>query len=434
MNFKKSIAVLSLALVLACGGGGGNNSSGGSQVGALSKKVEVTFWHALSGNLQTGLQALTDQYNSSQDKVHVTLVAKGAYSDLRQAVLTSLAAGSPPDMAQCIENHATKYQQSNALADLTPYINAADGLSSADKSDIFPVMLNDAKVAGKYYTFPLNKSTTVLYYNQDMFTAAGISSPPATWEDFFTDAHKLAQPANGVVGAEAPPIDTWISMLYEYGGKLYDSTSSPKKAAFNDATGVKITKLWQDAIKAGDARPVGSAAFADQVDFQNAKTAMYISTQVSYQFIVKPIGTKFKFAEAPLPAGSSGTKDEMFGANVCMFSKSSQDVQHGAFLYVKYLTNQENTTTWAKTTSYLPLRQSALKTLQGDFYSTNPSQGVGAGMLTKGQLFVVPFTATFDDQRTAMSTELNNVWLLTKDPKAALDSAANKVNDILTTG
>ncbi|TME14403.1 MAG: extracellular solute-binding protein, partial [Chloroflexi bacterium] len=196
----------------------------------------------------------------------------------------------------------------------------------------------------------------------------------------------------------------------------------------------KITKLWQDAIKAGDARPVGSAAFADQVDFQNAKTAMYISTQVSYQFIVKPIGTKFKFAEAPLPAGSSGTKDEMFGANVCMFSKSSQDVQHGAFLYVKYLTNQENTTTWAKTTSYLPLRQSALKTLQGDFYSTNPSQGVGAGMLTKGQLFVVPFTATFDDQRTAMSTELNNVWLLTKDPKAALDSAANKVNDILTTG
>src|SRR5437588_10911984 len=90
MNLKKSIAVLSLALVLACGGGGGNNSSGGPQVGALSKKVEVPFWHALSGTLQTGLQALTDQYNSRQDKVHDTHVAKGAYSHVRQAVLTSL--------------------------------------------------------------------------------------------------------------------------------------------------------------------------------------------------------------------------------------------------------------------------------------------------------------------------------------------------------
>jgi len=109
-------------------------------------------------------------------------------------------------------------------------------------------------------------------------------------------------------------------------------------------------------------------------------------------------------------------------------------VQHGAFLYLKYFTNAQNTATWAKTTSYMPVRQSAFKQLQADYYPQNPGQDVGVTMLSKGQAFVVPFTSTFDDQRDAMTNEMNNVWLLRKDPKSALDTAASKVTDLLTSG
>ena len=52
--------------------------SGPAQLSALKSSVQVTFWHALSGNLQAELQTLTDQFNSSQTNVHVALVAKGA--------------------------------------------------------------------------------------------------------------------------------------------------------------------------------------------------------------------------------------------------------------------------------------------------------------------------------------------------------------------
>ena len=434
MKLRRLAGLAAGVALIACGGGT-STSNAPAQIGALKNKVEVTFWHALSGNLEKGLTQLTDQFNASQDKVHVTLVAKGAYADLRKSLLTALAAGSPPDLAQCLENHAAKYNESKALADLTSYINAADGLSKDDLKDIFPVMLNSARLNGTYYMFPLNKSTSVLYYNQDMFAAKGISGPPATWDEFFKDIHSLADPAAGVVGAESPTVDAWISMLYEYGGQLYDSATSPKKASFNGDQGVKITKMWQDAIKAGDSRPVSSApGFPDQVDFQNQKSAIYMSTQVSYQFIKGPIGSKFKFAEAPFPAGTNGTKDELFGANACIFSKSSPDVQHGAFLYLKYFTNAQNTATWAKTTSYMPVRQSAFKQLQSDYYPQNPGQDVGVTMLSKGQAFVVPFTSTFDDQRDAMTNELNNVWQLRKDPKSALDTAAAKVTDLLTSG
>src|SRR5205807_1742344 len=81
--------LLAAALLVACGGGG--TSSGPAQLGALNTSVQVTFWHALSGTLQTQLTALTDQFNSSQSNVHVNLVAKGAYTDLGKSILTGLA-------------------------------------------------------------------------------------------------------------------------------------------------------------------------------------------------------------------------------------------------------------------------------------------------------------------------------------------------------
>ena len=431
MRNRRLLSVLAAALVVACGGGG---TSAPPQLGALKSAVQVTFWHALSGNLQTQLTALTDSFNSSQSNVHVNLVAKGAYTDLNKAVLTGLAANQPPDLAQCIETDAAKYNSSKALADLTPYINAADGLSSADLKDIFPVMLNAAKIKGTFYQFPFNKSTTVVYYNQDMFAAKGISGPPATWDEFFADSAKLSDSGAGVVGAEGPSIDTFLSMLYEYGGHLYDNDGNPTKATVNSDAGIKVMTLWSNAIKAGAAKPIPAGNFADQTDFVNQKTAMYISTQVSYQFITKPIGSKFKFAEAALPAGDKGVKDEMFGANLCVFNKSAKDVQHGAMLYIKYLTSADSATTWAQKTSYMPVRQAAYTTLAGNFYIQNPSQGVGPGMLSKGELIVLPSTPTSNEQRDALNTELGNIAGLRKDAKTGLSDAATKMSDIMATG
>ena len=431
MRGRRLLGLLATALIVACGG---SSSAPPAQLGTLNTTVQVTVWHGLSGNLLTGLTALTDQYNSSQSNVHVNLVSKGGYPDLNKAILTGIAAGQAPDLAQCIETDAAKYNSSKALADLTPFINAADGLSAADLKDIFPAMLNAAKIKGTYYQFPFNKSTTVLYYNQDMFAAKGITNPPATWDEFFSDAAKLADPSKGVTGVEGPTLDTFISMLYEYGGQLYDNPANPTKSTINSAAGIKAMTMWSDAIKSGAAKPIPAGNFADQVNFQNQKTAMYISTQVSYQFIVKPIGSKFKFAEAAFPAGDKGVKDEMFGANLCVFSKSSKDVQHGAFLYIKYLTSEANTTKWAQTTSYMPVRQSAYATLQTSFYAQNPSQGVGAGMLSKGYLFALPVVPTSNEQRDALTTELGNITGGREDAKTGLDKAAAKMSDIMATG
>jgi hypothetical protein len=79
------------------------------------------------------------------------------------------------------------------------------------------------------------------------------------------------------------------------------------------------------------------------------------------------------------------------------------------------------------------VRQSAFKALS-DFYTQNPSQSIGPAMLSKGDLIVLPSTPTSNEQRDALTTELNNIAALRKDPKTGLGDAATKMNDILATG
>lgn len=432
MKYRAAAGLVAVFMSAACGGGSGGSPS--PQLGALGKHVDVTFWEGISGAPETALKASVESFNSSQSNVTVHLVNKGAYNDLRQAVLTSLAAGSPPDMAQCYENHAAKYSQSGALADLGTFINAKDGLSDADRKDIFPALMEDGRLNGKQYMFPFNKSTTVLYYNADMLKAKGINNPPATWDELFTDARAVTDKAAGIFGVAAPEYDTWASMLYEYGGTLYDNDRMPKKAAFNGTVGQQVTQRWADAVKDGSARVVTGPGFPSQVAFQNGKSAFYIASIASYTFIKGPIGTRFKYAEAPFPAGPKGTKDALFGTNVCVFSKSPRDVQHGAFLFLKYFTGTDQQVTWSKASGYMPDRQSAYDKLKADAYVADPNLGVGVGMLAKNQLFVEPPTPSTDDQRTAISTELGNAFSGTKPVQQSLNDAATKVNDLLTTG
>src|SRR5215467_1547384 len=252
-------AALALAMA-ACGGsaGGGGGQSTAAQLPALNHHVTVSFWHAMAGGSQKPtLEAITKAFNESQPNVTVNLQVYPDYGTLNQKTLAALAAGTPPDMAQCYENWAAKYNQSRALADLTPYVNAKDGMTAADLKDYWPIMLNDGRLSGTYYMWPFNKSDAVLFYNADMFTAAGIDHAPATWDEFTADARKLTVPGQrwGTDFSLAGGYENvWEAMNSEFGGTLLNKDQA--KSTFNAGPGQQAIQVFADLVKGGYAHRV----------------------------------------------------------------------------------------------------------------------------------------------------------------------------------
>jgi sn-glycerol 3-phosphate transport system substrate-binding protein len=102
-------AVAACGLVVAAlpGAGAGASVSGQSSsakcpLSALDKAdgtVDITMWHSTVRENAATLQALADTFNSSQDKVNVTLVAQPTYQDTLEKYVAGLSTGDLPDLA-----------------------------------------------------------------------------------------------------------------------------------------------------------------------------------------------------------------------------------------------------------------------------------------------------------------------------------------------
>ena len=66
------------------------------------------------------------------------------------------------------------------------------------------------KWRGKQYYLPVESGAVALFYNTDLFKAAGIAGPPKTWDEFAETAQKLLNPekkhfaVTGTLQAEPP--------------------------------------------------------------------------------------------------------------------------------------------------------------------------------------------------------------------------------------
>jgi multiple sugar transport system substrate-binding protein len=416
-------------LVVACGGGAEEQSQG-KQLGALNQKVTITFWEAMAGGaLRPTLEKITNDFNHSQKHVTVNLQPYPDYGTLRTKTLAALAAGTPPTMAQCYENWAAKYTQSKALADLSPYIGAKDGLSKGDLDDIFPIFLRDGKLGGTQYMFPFNKSTSVLFANQTALQQAGISSLPTTWEQLFADARKLTTGGRWGMDASTSLEGVFESMVQDYGGSVLNADQT--KATFNSDAGRRALQLWVDGVKNGSVHVIGPSAY-DDADFGAGKAALSIGTIAGYSFKQKAVGDKFTMTTAQEPGGPKGAHPQIFGTNVCVFGKASQAEQQGAFQFVKYFTSKQVTTEWSQATQYVPVRQSAYKDMQGTYYKQNPNLEVAAKQLDHGVF--APNVPTWDEATTDIQNELFNAVTGKKSTKQALDDAADQVDQVLLRG
>ena len=382
----------------------------------VKNKAIVPFWEAMAAALGESLTGLTKEFNATHPSMEVQLVQMANYTTLQTKTIGAIAAKDPPLIAQAYENWAAQYATGFYLSTFDGYINGANGLSKADIADFFPKMWDSSKLAdGKRYMMPFNKSNVVIYYNKDMFKAAGITHAPATWQEFADDCAKLNKTNDKGEqiqwgASHTPSVDVWYSLVYAYGGSVLSDTYDNVLFGNNNAAKT-ATQLFADLYAKKYMHY--TTAYGDQSDLGVGKAGMYMGSVVGRTYVEAAIGGKFELGEAPLPAGPAGQAAALYGTNIVMFGnapKYTQRQKDAAWAYIKWFTSPHTQAVWAAQTGYLPARQSSLKDpVLIAAYQAKPETRSGLEQLSGSVL--EPPTAGWNDARNKITTNLQNIFL-----------------------
>ena len=316
-----------------------------SSAAATPSTVTINWWHITTGEPgKTIFQGIADAYTAAHPnvKINITVLENEAF---KSKLATSLQSGDVPDLFQSWGG-GTMAQQADAgdLKDITSDI-------SSWKDTINPGALGIYAYKGKQYGVPWDMGMIGVWYNKDLFTKAGITAVPATWDDFLADVGKLK--TSGVAPLAIAGKDMWPSMhLWTYlilrmAG--YDALqtmvqsgnwNTPACTAAGDQV-VKLNALnpYQDGYKSAtydnEAAAVGNGQAAMEVMGQWAP-----GVQANDATDKKGLGDKLGWFPFPSVAGGQGDpNDGVGGGNGIVVGKNAPPA---AIDFLKFFSSAEN--------------------------------------------------------------------------------------------
>ncbi|MEW6685210.1 MAG: ABC transporter substrate-binding protein [Candidatus Edwardsbacteria bacterium] len=403
-----------------------------------SGQIEVTFWHVMGGPLGKTLDEMVAEFNKTHPKILLKTVSMGSYTALSQKIMAAVAAGNPPEMAQAYESWTSQLIETASITPIQDFIDGPNGLSKEDLADFWPAMLRDNTFDGKIWSFPFNKSVPVYYYNKRLFRQEGIEQFPKDWGEFLNAAKRLTKDTNGdglpeQWGTAFPIGATWMfqCLLLQNGGKPLSDDG--KKTEFNSLEGVEaLTYLVDQLHKEKVAYLV--TGFEHQNDLLAGKVGMIQSSIASLAYIREALQRskpeeRIEMGLAPLPA-QKRKGVVLSGTNVILFSKPPKERQEAAWEFIKWMSLTENTAKWAIGSSYLPLRQSALKTeIFKKYLKENPRLSEVIEQVNYAE--PEPQSVIWFNGRTILEEEgLQSALKGIISPQEALNLAAEKINKI----
>lgn len=290
-------ALMALSATAACGGGG--SSDGGS--GGV---VKLSFWNGFTGGDRPAVEHLVQQFNQTHPKIHIDMQIM-PWDVFYDKLLPAYGAGKGPDMTAMNSSQLPTYASKGLFQPLDDALTPGP----VDKAALVPGAVQAGRFDGKQYGVPANFTPLLLFYNKKLLQAAGIKTPPTTWDEWSTDLKKLTKPGGpggkpSQYGLAVGTHDTVeiIPLLLQGGGGGVVSPDG-RTVTFDSPQSIQAITYWTNLIRTGKVAPVGgSGADADKL-MQSGAAAM----EVNGPWLTSSLDqAKIDYGVTMVPAGSAG--------------------------------------------------------------------------------------------------------------------------------
>ncbi|HEY2211284.1 MAG TPA: sn-glycerol-3-phosphate ABC transporter substrate-binding protein UgpB [Bradyrhizobium sp.] len=405
--------------------------------------TDIMWWHAMSGELGRQLEKLAADFNASQSEYRVVPSYKGNYTETVTAAIFAFRSRGQPAIVQ-VNEIATATMMAAKGAIYPVFELMRDESEAFSPAAYLPAVTGYyADVGGNMLSFPFNASTPMLYYNKNLFRAAGLDPEmaPKTWPEVGAAAKRLR--ASGAVCGFTTSWPSWINV--ENFSAFHNLPISTKAngfdgfdaaLTFNNPVMVRhIAQLaeWQTT----NVFDYSGRATMAEPRFQNGECGIFVGSSATRADI--KANSKFEVGYGMLPywpdVEGAPQNTIIGGATLWVLRDRPRAEYKGIAKFFGYLSKPEIQAAWHQNTGYLPITRAAfdLTRAQG-FYDRNPGTAISIEQIT-----LKPPTensrgvrlGSFALIRDLIDDELEQAFAGKKSAQAALDSAVERGNRLL---
>jgi sn-glycerol 3-phosphate transport system substrate-binding protein len=410
---------------------------------SVHAQTEIQWWHSMAGALGDRLNELANKFNASQKDYKVVPVYKGTYPESMTAAIAAYRAGNAPHILQVFEvGTATMMAAKGAIVPVYKLMKDADEPFSP-KAYLGPVAGYYTDPKGNMLSFPFNSSTVVYYVNKDAFKKAGLdpNKAPKTWKEFVAAAEKLK-----AAGIACPYTTTWPSWVHIENFSAWHNVPIGTKENGLAGTDTQFTINSPLHVRhltmLGDLSKRGMFSYAGRTDqgtakFVSGECAMFTGSTGSQAAIRRDAKFEWSVNFMPYWEDVAGAPQNSIigGASLWVMGGKTNNAYKGVAKFFGFLSRPEIQMEWHTGTGYVPITYEAYEmTKKAGFYSKNPGADVAIKELTnkpptansKGLRF-----GNFVQGREVIEEEMEAVFSGKKEPKAALDEAVKRANEVL---
>ncbi|MFE4689617.1 ABC transporter substrate-binding protein [Streptomyces sp. NPDC056749] len=431
MRHLRAAAAITLALSVAAGVtgcGGGTSSDGGSNESPRT----LTYWASNQGpSIEADKKILTPELKKFEKETGIKVKLEVVpWADLLNRILAATTSGQGPDVLNIGNTWSASLQATGALL---PWDDENfEAIGGRDRF-IDSAVASAGKEGEPPAAVPLYSLSYALYYNKKMFADAGITAPPATWDQLVEDGRKLSKDGKWALGAEGSNLSNNIHQTFvlgqQHGADFFDEEG---KADFTSDGAVAAVKQYVDFMAKDKIVAPGNAEYAQNqslTDFAKGRTAMVLWQAAATTFAAQGMKPEdWGVAPVPVPSGAPGagkqTNSMVAGINMAVF-RNTRNID-GAKKFVKFMTSDAEQKILCKTYGSIP----PVKAAQSDPAFAAPELKVLRDTLatSAAPLPQVPNESQFE---TAVGTAVKELFadaaagkpVTTESVKARLDKA-----------
>ncbi|HRW04208.1 MAG TPA: extracellular solute-binding protein [Caldilineaceae bacterium] len=429
------------ALLAACTPVGQSGSEGSG--GTTAESTELAF---AMYNFDPWLIALDDMYKVfMEEHPDITVKVESApWDDFWSRQEARLAAGNPSDMSIGDPGYFGRYAHKGYYLALEPYLER-DGV---DLANWFPVTIDDCRYnssngvvgQGELFGMPATYVGTVLYYNKDLFDAAGMAYPDDSWDrNNLMDAAlalTLDSAGNNAGSADFDPEDIaqWgITMInrdgisttvWNNGGELINAEQT--ECLMTEPAAVEMFEWLASLLHEHHVHPTTAQLEGLPNPFQVAKVAMSVDGTWNLGYYGDNL--EFNWDIAPIAKGTVGLDRITYaGTNTLHIFKDSAHLD-AAWELMQFMVGPEGMEAFAETGT-----PALAETANSDTYLSGPPEhrAVAVEIGAYARNFYPGLKS--DQWKQIYNAELEALWINNAPAAEVLQTICDKITPILQT-